>query len=150
MKRLDIRPVREDELHRVARMNIQLQRDEGSRELTCEDARARLKRWLKSTYRCVVFTQDGNIVGYAVYRPTNPDAEGHLGGIYIRQFFVVPALRRRGLGRRVFTRLRAEVFPRGCYLTINARSQNHAGQAFWQALGFVPHSIRYELDFSPD
>ena len=150
MTGLDIRPAREDEMRRVAQMNIQLQRDEGSGEMTPEDALARLERWLKKTYRCVVFAQDGKIIGYALFRPTNPDAEGHLGGIYIRQFFIVPALRRRGIGRRVFTRLRAEIFPRGCYVTISARSQNHAGQAFWQALGFVPHSIRYELDFSPD
>lgn len=142
----DIRPVDEHELRRVAQMNIQLQRDEGSRDMTLEDALARLERWLKQTYRCVVFTQDGELVGYALYRPTNPDAEGHLGGIYIRQFFVVPARRRRGIGRQAFARMRGEVFPRGCYITLNARSPNHAGQAFWRALGFVPHSIRYELD----
>ena len=150
MTELDIRPVRGNELRRVAQMNIQLQRDEGSREMSTEDALARLERWLKKTYRCIVFTQAGKIIGYAVYRPTNPDAEGHLGGIYVRQFFVVPALRRHGIGRRAFTLLRAEVFPRGCYVTLSARSQNHAGQVFWQSLGFVPHSVRYELDCRPD
>jgi ribosomal protein S18 acetylase RimI-like enzyme len=150
MSELDIRPVLEHELRRVAQMNLQLQRDEGSREMTLEDALARLERWLKQTYRCVVFTQDGGLVGYALYRPTNPDGEGHLGGIYIRHFFVVPALRRRRIGRRAFARMHEKIFPRHCYLTLNARSQNHAGQAFWRALGFVPHSIRYELAGCPD
>ena len=111
---MDIRPVQEQELDRIAQMNIQLQRDEGSRVMTRADALARLERWLKGTYRCVVFVQDGGIIGYAVYRPTNPDTEGHLGGIYIRQFFIMTDWRRRGMGRQAFERMRAKVLPPGC------------------------------------
>lgn len=133
------------ELDRIARMNVQLQREEGSEPMAVEDALARLRDWLAGEYRCVVFSEGGTLAGYALFRPTDPQAEGNPGGIYLRQFYIVPELRGRGLGTRAFALLRTEVLPPGGYLTLEVTVHNRAGQAFWTKLGFRLHSMRYEL-----
>jgi ribosomal protein S18 acetylase RimI-like enzyme len=146
MGELQARAIERSEIGTIAGMNRQLQADEGAGVLSQADAVARLERWLDGAYRCVVFTVDGETVGYALFRATDPSAEGHPGGVYIRQFFIVPARRGRGWGRKAFGLLRSAILPAGCYITLEALATNPAGRAFWQALGFREYSVRYELD----
>ena len=141
---MNVRPVKQSELSTIAQMN--LQQDEGVPVLAHAEALARLELWLAGTYRCVVFTQRNEVVGYALFRPTDPHTEGHPGGVYVRQFFLVPQRRGQGWGRKAFELLLSEVLPAGCYVTLEALATNPAGQAFWRALGFTEYSRRYELD----
>ena len=143
---MNVRPVKQSELSTVAQMNIHLQQDEGSNVLTHAEALARLTLWLAGTYRCVVFTQSSEVVGYALFRPMDPNTEGHPGGVYVRPFFIVPKLRGRGWGWRAFELMLSDVLPSGCYVVLEALATNPAGQAFWRALGFTEYSIRYKLD----
>jgi ribosomal protein S18 acetylase RimI-like enzyme len=138
------RPARADEIERVARMNLALQEDEGASVMRLEDALARLRAWLAGAYRCTVFLDGEELVGYALHRATDPDAEGHPGGVYLRQLFVTRERRRCGLGREAFSLLVSEVFAEGCYLTLEALVTNPGGQAFWKSLGFREYSVRYE------
>jgi ribosomal protein S18 acetylase RimI-like enzyme len=141
---LRLRPPRPDELERVARMNVALQEDEGAYVMRIEHALARLRAWLDGPYRCTVFVDGEDLAGYALHRPTDPDSEGHPGGVYLRQLFIVRERRRRGLGREAFSLLVSEVFPEGCYITLEALVANPDGQAFWKALGFREYSVRFE------
>lgn len=143
---MQVRAARQSDLELIARMNRRLQQDEGAHVLSQAEAVARLQRWLAGEYRCVLFATDDAVVGYALFRPTDPHAEGHPGGVYVRQFFVVPERRGQGLGRAAFALLRAEVLPPGCYVTLEALATNPAGRSFWQALGFREYSVRYELE----
>jgi ribosomal protein S18 acetylase RimI-like enzyme len=138
------RPARDDELERIARMNVALQEDEGAAAMRLDDALARLRGWLAGPYRCTVFLDGDELAGYALHRPTDPASEGHPGGVYLRQLFVARDRRRRGLGREAFALLASEVFPPGCYVTLEALASNPGGRAFWEALGFREYSVRYE------
>lgn len=123
-------------------MNVALQAEEGAAVMPVEDALARLRTWLAGFYRCTVFLDGDDLAGYALHRPTDPAAEGHPGGVYLRQLFV--ARDRRGLGREAFALLAAEVFPPGCDVTLEALASNPGGRAFWKALEFREYSVRLE------
>lgn len=143
---VSIHPLAPGELDTFAAMNLQLQRDEGSRVMALEDAIRRLSHWLENDYTCLVFQLNRQLAGYVLYRPTDPDSEGHAGGIYIRQFFILPEFRRRGLGKAAFTRLTEEILSPETYITLEALTANPAGRAFWQALGFREYCVRYERE----
>ena len=49
--------------------------------------------------------------------------------------------RRRGIGRRIVERLRAEVFPRGMRVTVEVLVHNERALAFWRAVGFADHAV---------
>src|SRR5205823_3421341 len=77
----------------LAQMNHQLIRDEGHENpMTSPELAARMKRWLQSECRGVLFEHERNVVAYALYR-SDP------GWIYLRQFFVHRNHRRQGIGR---------------------------------------------------
>lgn len=145
---LSIHPLTPDELGIVADMNLQLQREEGSRVMLLDDAIRRLSLWLAGDYVCHLYRFDQRLAGYVLYRPTDPDTEGHRDGVYIRQFFILPEFRRQGLGRAAFELLVEHVLPPATYITLEAMTANPAGRAFWQALGFREYCVRYERDTS--
>lgn len=76
--RLTVHPLAPKEL--VADMNLQLQRDEGSHVMPQDEAIRRLSQWLAGDYVCHLYRFDQRLAGYVLYRPTDPDAEGHLTG----------------------------------------------------------------------
>jgi GNAT superfamily N-acetyltransferase len=82
----------------------------------------RMARLLKGEYRAILFEDDdGRPSGYALYKR---DADW----IYLRQFFVLPEQRRRGIGRAAFQWLQSNVWQ------------------FWRSMGFANYSITMELD----
>ena len=141
---LSIHPLALDELETVAHMNRQLQRDEGSHVMAQDDAVRRLSKWLENEYIGYVYRVSGQIVGYVLYRPTDPDTEGHTGGVYVRQFYIAPEFRSQGLGKAAFTLLTEDVLPPDTRISLEALVSNPSGQAFWRALGFQEYCIRYE------
>lgn len=142
--RLTVHPLAPWELGMVADMNLQLQRDEGSHVMPQEEAVRRLSQWLAGDYVCHLYRFDQRLAGYVLYRPTDPDTEGHRDGVYIRQFFILPEFRRQGLGRAASELLVEQVLPPATYITLEAMTANPAGRAFWQALGFQEYCVRYE------
>ena len=103
----------------------------------------RLQRWLNADYDGLLFELGAGPVGYALFRPTDPDLKGP-GGIYLRQFFIVPEHRRRGIGTQAF-----ELFLNqrvgGRRLVLEALTSNPSGQMFWQSLGLTVYSTTLEL-----
>ena len=88
----------------------------------------------------MLFVED-DAVGYALYRPTDPDSEGS-GGLYLRQFFIARDRRRSGSGRRAFACFRKEVLE-GRPLRLEVLRSNPGGEAFWRACGLVPYCTTY-------
>src|SRR5262245_14742006 len=77
----------------LAGMNHRLIRDEGHRNpMTAPELQARMEGWLAGEYEAMLFEEDGEPVGYALYRRETEF-------VYLRQFFVEPTRRRRGTGR---------------------------------------------------
>src|SRR5687768_9751714 len=114
----------------LAELNQQLIADEGhDNPMDLQQLEQRMAGWLAAEYRAVLFSQGGDVVAHVLYR----DGEG--GRVYVRQFFVVRALRRRGLGSEALRIFRSAVVPHDERIVLDVLTGNHAGRAFWQANG---------------
>src|SRR6267378_5789680 len=84
----------------IAPMNAQLIRDEGHRNaMTVPQLAERMTDWLNTEYQACLFELESKVIGYALYR-VEPEY------IYLRQLFVQPEMRRRGIARRALEWLR--------------------------------------------
>lgn len=133
-----IRPAAVEDLPAVAAMNLQLIRDEGHRNPMQEpELLARLQGWLLTDYQAFVFCEQSDLIGYALYR-TEPEH------IYLRQFFVRPEYRRKGLGRSAFQWLMKNDW-NSRRIRLDVLVGNAAGRAFWKWLGFSEYCVTMEL-----
>lgn len=141
-----VRPAGLGDVAVLARMNAQLIRDEGSRNpMALPELEARMRRWLAGEWRALLATVDGESAGYALFRVTRDEYRPDLREVYLRQLFVAPEQRRRGIGRRLLERGRADDFPPGAAVVIDVLEGNAAGRAFWEAMGFATLTRRMRL-----
>ena len=141
---LSLRPATADDLERLAEMNRQLIEDEKSANLMdVERLRERMRRWLETDYRAVLFMQD-EVIGYALYR-FEDETFRERRVVYARQFFVERAYRRRGLGREAFSQLRETYFEKA-HVRLEVLTANPDGSAFWESLGFEPYAVTMGLE----
>ncbi len=124
----------------LASMNQQLIRDEGHRNrMTVAELDERMRGWLASDYRALIFENDGEVAGYVLFR-------GEPEYIYLRQFYVRPELRRRGIGRAAMEWLVANVWNEGARIRIEVLAGNAAGIDFWRAIGFREYALTMERE----
>jgi ribosomal protein S18 acetylase RimI-like enzyme len=123
----------------LAELNRQLIDDErSSNAMSVSELEARMRGWLATHYRAVLFEVGSKLVAYALFRSSEE-------GVYLRQFFVVRSHRRQGLGRQAIELFRASVVPKGASLTVDVLVHNTGGIGFWRALGFRDHAISLRL-----
>jgi GNAT superfamily N-acetyltransferase len=123
----------------LAAMNGQLIRAEGHRNpMTLAELTTRMAGWLDGEYRAVLFEESEATAGYALYR-RDPEY------VYLRQFYVVPELRRRGIGRAAIAWLRENAW-RCERVRLEVLVGNAPGIAFWRALGFKDYCLTLELN----
>ena len=140
-----LRPATANDLDLLARMNRRLIEDEESANLMeLEELRERMQGWLGSTYDAVFFEQDGEVVGYTLYRFEN-ETFRERRVVYVRQFFIDRAYRRRGLGCRAFEELRQHFFG-NALLRLEVLTTNPSGLAFWRSLGFRTYAVTLGLE----
>ena len=102
---------------------------------TLSDYLARMRAWLEEDrYQAAVAESASEAVAYVVWR-RDPD----YADVFVRQFFVIRAVRGRGLGTRLFEAAVQE-FWKGRSLRLDVYDSNPAGRAFWERLGFAPYS----------
>lgn len=127
---VDLREARADDLPLLAELNRQLIQDQQSpNPMSVAELEERMRGWLLSGYRAIIFELDSKPVAYALFRRAE-------GSIHLRQFFVLRDLRRQGVGRRAFEALRRRYVPPDVPLTLEVLVDNRRGIAFWRALGF--------------
>jgi predicted acetyltransferase len=143
--KLSIEKYSDNNLADIARLNIELHKDEGSIPLSQKAAEVRLQKWLDQEYSCYIFYKPGLPVGYVLYRATDADTEGHSAGIFIRQFMIISSERNKGLGTTAFREFKNKV-ARDSPIVLDVMSTNPKGQRFWSALGFRQYSVKYELE----
>jgi predicted acetyltransferase len=97
-----------------------------------------MQQWLSSEYEATLFEQEGETLGYALFRH---DAEW----VYLRQFFVCRSWRRRGVGRRAIEWLKQNVC-HGERLRIDVLVDNTTAIAFWRSVGFVDYCLTMESE----
>jgi GNAT superfamily N-acetyltransferase len=124
----------------LAPLNAHLIRDEGHRNpMSVPQLAERMAIWLRGDYRAVIFESSEAVVGYALYRPESDH-------VYLRQFFVVPEYRRRGVGRQALQWLWRNSWAEAPRLRIDVLVGNTVGAAFWRGVGFKDYCITMEME----
>jgi GNAT superfamily N-acetyltransferase len=132
-----------DDVPILAEMNERLTRDENHRNrMTIPALRARMAKWLNEGSRAVLFEEDGQTVGYALFDKT-PEH------VYLKHFFIEAAHRRKRAGRTAMEWLMANVWIGETRIRLDVLSGNERGIAFWKSLGFEDYCITMELDLIP-
>ncbi len=132
---MDYRTASEGDLPLLAELNQQLIHDEGyPNPMSVAELEYRMRAWLIRAYTAVLFLNDGKVVGYALYR--NGDR-----GIFLRQFFIYRAERRKGFGRAAMALLLGRIWPDGAAVSLEALCANTAAIAFWRAVGFEDYAL---------
>jgi predicted acetyltransferase len=106
--------------------------------MTVPQLEERMRGFIESEYRAIMFEQDSEVVAYALYRERPEE-------IYLRQLFVVRHRRRRGIGRQAVEMLRSQVWPKTKRLTVEVLVANKAAVAFWRAVGYVDYALSLEI-----
>ena len=133
----------DSELTLVAKLNQQLQIDEGARlRMSVEQIEARLRGWLAERYRVFIGRHDGEVVGYLICIEEDDPCPPGRRMMYIRQLFVTRDARRQGFGRAIVERFIVERVPEGMPVEMDVLTNNTNGRAFWEAVGFVPRLTR--------
>ncbi len=136
---MDYRIATQDDLDLLAEWNKQLIQDEGHRNpMTVPELQERMKGWIESDYKAVVFCVAGEEIAYGLYREGPAE-------IYLRQFFVRRDRRRAGLGREAMAILRDRIWPKGKRLTVEVLTKNHEGIGFWKAIGYQEYCLTLEM-----
>ena len=132
---MDYRTAGVGDLPLLAELNQQLIHDEGfPNSMSVAELENRMRAWLIRAYTAVLFLSDGSVVGYALYR--NDDT-----GIFLRQFFICRAERRKGLGCAAMDLLFGRIWPDGAAVSLEALCANKAAIAFWRAVGFEDYAL---------
>jgi len=127
----------------LARMNVQLIRDEGHRNAMTEpELQMRMQGWLAGEYTAAIFERDSAPVGYVLYRREEPH-------IYLRQFFVEGDWRRQGVGRAAMKWMLENEWRDAPRVRLEVLTGNIAAIAFWRSVGFADYAITMERPTSP-
>ncbi len=130
----------ETDLEVLAEMNHSLVLDEGHRNtMGVPQLRERMESWLRTEYRAQIIADDGNIIGYCLWRES-------LEYIYIRQLFVKSDFRRKGFGRNAIRWLRNNKWDRSLTLKTEVLIGNESGIEFWRKVGFKDYCIAMEYN----
>ena len=100
----------------------------------------RMQRWLSDgRNRAVLFEDErGRLQAYALYKEDAAE-------IYLRQFLVLRAARRRGVGREAFALLRSRIWSADKRLTLEVLSANRGAYRFWRSLGYRNCAVTLEI-----
>lgn len=119
-------------------LNHELIQDEGRRNpMTVAELTERMLEWLGKEYRAVIFERKSVPIAYALYKE---DEER----VHLRQFYVQRVERRCGVGAQCIQLLFSEVWSPDKRISVDVRSHNEAGIAFWRSLGFKDYSVTLE------
>ena len=136
-KSLNIRPAGSNDLDLLANFNFQLIKDERhSNPMSVIKLKQRMSNWLAREYSAMLIEVANHIAGYVLWR----QEDDHL---YRRQFFIVPELRRHGIGKDVILALKNSHW-KGKKLRLEVLINNVGARKFWQPTGFNEYSLTLE------
>ena len=139
-KNIRLRPATLEDVTILAEMNQQLIIDEGSPNLMdLAELQERLTQWLSAERDAVIVERGEDVIGYMLFWRMTDEFYPYRDSIYIRQFFIQPSFRRRGIGQVAFDRIIDEFLDKDVALTLDVLQSNPEGKAFWAKLGFVEY-----------
>jgi len=152
-----VRPARREELERVNELRQQVN------ELHVQGRPGHFRPGFNQELRRHVYDQfesdsedvlvalaDGEVAGFAtvvyVHRPEGPYTLP-LDFYHVNEFGVDAAHRRQGIGRALVDYMRADARARGfSRVDLDAWSFNESALAFYEAVGFKPYRVYFEMD----
>lgn len=140
MPELRIRTAEDIDIPILARMNLELNEDEGAATpATIAELETRLTRMLEYGFVAVLFESQSEPVGYALYRIAPQFVD-------LRHFFVARSERGNGYGTEAFRQLLSQEWGNAASVQVDVSEENKVGRAFWSSLGFEPRLVRLELE----
>lgn len=86
---LRCRPANVNDVPLLAQMNLQLVRDEGSRNpMSLSQLEGRMRKWIEQDGQVVVVEHDDTMVGYILFQFRNDEYRQSDKTVYVRQFFI--------------------------------------------------------------
>jgi ribosomal protein S18 acetylase RimI-like enzyme len=143
---IQIRRATIEDFDDLAMLNRELIEDEKHRNpMTVSELKERFIRLVNSENWMVdLFSQHGQIVGFATYRFEQDNAEPSGERIYLRHFYISRQHRRSGMGRSALALLIQSRFNDKSRIFLEVLQTNPGGKAFWSRTGFVPYSTIME------
>lgn len=139
---LDLRKATINDITALAEMNQQLIEDEHSRNpLNVGQLKLRMQAWLDGNWSAVMIYKNDDLIGYLLYQQREDDYEPDQRLIFVRQFFVQRAYRRRGIGRQAFEQITEQYFPSDTKVMLDVLATNPEALRFWEDLGFTQYAM---------
>jgi GNAT superfamily N-acetyltransferase len=136
---IQYRAASSDDVGVLAPMNARLIQDEGHRNsMTLPLLAERMTEWLEGEYQAYLFEFESIVIGYALYR-VEPEF------VYLRQIFVHPEFRRRGVAKRALEWLREHAWGTQPRVRIDVLEGNGASIEFWRSVGFTDYCLTMEM-----
>lgn len=131
---MEIHLAQNEDVQLLAEMNYQLIKDEGhSNPMGVTELRERMSTWLEGIYSAALIKEHSQVVGYALWRNEKKY-------LYIRQFFVLPEHRGKGIGKNAIQLLKKQNW-KNMALRLDVLVGNKRGLSFWRAVGFNEYCI---------
>ena len=138
---LNLRKATSKDIPALAEMNRQLIQDERSRNpLNVEQLELRMQAWLDGSWSAIMIYKNEELIGYLLYQQREDDYHPNQPMIFVRQFFVQRAYRRRGIGRQAFEQITEQYFPSDAKVMLDVLATNSEALRFWEDLGFTRYA----------
>lgn len=127
------------DIHTLAVLNKRLIEDEKSdNSMSPEELENRMKAFLANEYNAYFFKEAEEIIGYALIRHT-------CSPLYLRQFYIDRAYRRKHYGEKAFHELLKLLH--ADTIDLDVLPWNEAGLRFWNKMGFTATCI--SMSYNP-
>jgi ribosomal protein S18 acetylase RimI-like enzyme len=131
----------------LTEMNQQLIIDEGSKNtMSVLELEERMRNWLQTGREAVIVQRDQETIGYMLFWYSTDEYYPYQNSINVRQFFIQPSYRRRGIGQQAFDQIVNEYFAAGSAIMLDVLESNPEGKEFWQKLGFSTYCVTMRRD----
>jgi RimJ/RimL family protein N-acetyltransferase len=138
---------KESDLAVLAEMNKGLINDECSpNPMSIQELEERMKGWLFSDRNIDLIYMRSEIVGYALYQFRKNQYFPNEREVYLRQYYIKPAYRMKGLGQEGIKLLKEIRFKDIQTVNIDVLINNQVGMNFWQKVGFIPYSMTMNMN----
>ena len=126
----------------LAVWNKELIDDEKSRNpMNLQQLRERMTGFLKTDWRAVILSVDGEEAGYILFKESRDDYFPKQPTVYIRQYFIDRNKRGKGIGETTFNLIARKHFPEDSDLSLEVLETNPRGYHFWAKIGFKPYCM---------
>jgi len=139
---LELRKATINDITALAEMNQQLIQDERSlNTINVRQLELRMQTWLDGSWSAIMIYKNADLIGYLMYQQREDDYYPDQRVIFVRQFFVQRAYRRRGIGRQAFEQITEQFFPSDAKVRLDVLATNAEALSFWEDLGFTQYAM---------